>query len=267
MEKYTQFRDKSTGISPFMPPTVTRSVRSQAINGVLFLVRFPVMLILIPLLLIPLLNQYVWKWICSVLGISIDLNVETIKRKSDVSKFLPRQGELYVVNHTSPLDLLVMRRLSNKFVILIADGGNIKRVSSWQFALKSVGMSINGKDYTPSNKDTVFLFPEGTTSNGKALVKFDITDSQWKSLSSQFKVKTLAIKMTPSYMCSVMPLVAGEYFFQLLGVPSIHLKLRIGFVQGDTLQYVRDSFDRSGLRSVQLGVQEKEEFKKQFLGR
>jgi hypothetical protein len=267
MEKYTQFRDKATGISPFMPTTTAQSPLKQALGGVLFVVKLNLLLVISPLLLAPFLNDYIWKLAFFILGaFSWDMHIQGVKRQSQLSQFYPATGELYMVNYTSPLDFLVLRSLCSDFIIAIPNQeGHLRSYNTSQFLLRSMGLNTQGSQFINTKTKPIFIFPEGTTSNGKSLLRFKLDDKEWAPLAKEYKVKTLAIKLIPSNLITTLPIEKAQYIYNVLSTPSIGFKIRIGFVQGDSLQHVRDTFNfNAKLKPVSLGWDDKLEFMKTF---
>lgn len=250
MEKYTQFRDKATGISPFMPLAHAPSIAETAIFGT-------ILAIIRTLLLIPLLPLQLWSLISTVLGIHHDLSVMGVK-----TMLYPSKGEIYCCNSSSPLDYLVVKYLSPTGSVLIVVDGQVIQVSGFQFLCYSLGMKAQGTAQPPDIHITspIFLFPEGTTSNGKSLLKFIPSEKQFKELSKGLKIKALCIR-TPTHMTTPLPSSKINYLWRLLSSPqSTTIRAKIGFIQGDSFLEIKQSFEQMKLRSVALGISDKEQF-------
>lgn len=265
MEKYTQFRDKATGISPFIPVAAASS--SWSLVGVLVLVlRLPLLLLVLPLY--PLSPTTWCKLTSWILGLcKVDTSIHGMKRSTDISNFYPKQGELYITNFTSPWDIFIifgsLIAKSTPVLLIPRDNSFYQLQSPLQFIKFALGYDLDLPIYTCSTKDTCFLFAEGTTSNGKSLLKFapEIQLDKFK----QFKFKTLQIKLQPVSFCTPLPMSLSQWCFRMLtNVKLLNAKCKIGFIDtydDKVLDRARELFITNGkLKSVDLGIHEKKQF-------
>lgn len=289
MEKYTKFSDKATGISPFMPIPNNNGSRSPALIPLKVLVSiartigslpFLILLALIPINGIQSLLLRAVLFICGLL--SYEVNIQGVKRAKDTTGFLPVKNEVYFVNFTSMMDYFILWLISkDSFVVLIPDvSGKLTKFNTLSFISRALcgDDSITGSEFTfneLTNK-IVYIFPEGTTSNGKSIVPFTLTETQWKSFYTDLcqdkkthKIKTIFLKLYPSHLTTPLNLNTLQYLYRLLSEPSINYKIRINFVEDQTLLKVKNAFAYNGKAKILQGVDlnSKKEFAKVFRGR
>lgn len=123
MEKFSSWRDKGTGISPFMPqklPTFQKnnSLLSVASKSPIFLIKLPFFIITYLIYTITGFT-FILKFILTILfGFNrIDFGVDGIK-KSQIDKltsYKPKKGDLIVTNYITPLDGYFLFLLSGTF--------------------------------------------------------------------------------------------------------------------------------------------------------
>ncbi|CEP16205.1 hypothetical protein [Parasitella parasitica] len=221
MEKYSRWRDPSTGIQPFLPPVPPRTDSSLLItlSNVIHIIVGPIQgivkLALIGLvtllyilsvhvvgaLLTPIAPlKRVWSRLFSALCLRLVLflsgffhiKTETVSiRKSRGSKGAEspniQYGDVIVANWTSYIDIIYLAsRFNPVFTQIFTDTNKVKIISLWE-AIRLAGKAPESK---PSSQDSVFtvqelsrkakkgnwgplvVFAEGTTTNGRALLKF-----------------------------------------------------------------------------------------------
>lgn len=287
MEKFSNWRDKGTGISPFMPVPVPRSASSMA--SLFFLLRLPV-IILTGLLYVVFPIQIVAKFITLVLlGFNrYDLSVEGVRRsKIDVIESLrPSVGDFVVTNYTSPLDGFFLAGLSNTFwykiVLLVPDEkGELYEYSIWSFFWLTLSKDIGvprlkvKADYSKYTNKLVFLFAEGTPSNNKALLSF-VPNIPPVPAKLGFKFKTIALRIFPPYLTTPIPVVSPlSYLYQVISHYDRNSYIRAKIINHDRSlygdRYIIDeasaSFELAQLNviSKDLGIQEKRKFYSYFV--
>ncbi|CCK68438.1 lysophosphatidic acid acyltransferase LOA1 KNAG_0A07860 [Huiozyma naganishii CBS 8797] len=199
MEKYTNYRDKGTGIGPFFPvPSRRASTVTKIGLWTVFLVKLVLTLpLLVAAILIPMIRPRVLRWTTSFLfGMQLDVRADGVRR-SDLSRFpWPRAGDdkIYVVNWTSALDSLVCSLLSGggtpQFLVPDTQPGapSAWRVlTAWEFFRLTCAGSLHARRFgrawpghvaqqqqqqQPQQRGPLFAFPEGTCSNGKTVLPF-----------------------------------------------------------------------------------------------
>ncbi|EWC46991.1 hypothetical protein DRE_03753 [Drechslerella stenobrocha 248] len=194
MEKYTQYRDRGTGIAPFIPFATSASTFQLPVAAVLFALRAPMLMAMaasyfLVLQFMPLgaFFQKGMLWMCMlVAGVWwVDLQVEGVKRGtlSRHPNRLPSAGSIIASTFTSPLDALYLAATFDPiFLVPSFDTRYVFQLTLLQTLLYTFAPPTS-KPY--SSKPTtiadvvaqyphriIVVFPEGTTSNGRALLRF-----------------------------------------------------------------------------------------------
>lgn len=282
MEKFSNWRDKGTGISPFMPvATPLYSSKSLVSKSGLILLKLVIFLIKLPLVVVTFTFYYVTglqalaRFIVLVLfGFNrLETLVDGVKRShtDKIAANLPRRNDVVVVNHSSPLDGFIYATLCSgvswsKIAIVIPDpSGNLSRYSVWSLFSHTFNPSIAGTPVKLSElKDrVVFLLLEGTPSNNNALLPFQPLQS---TDFSGFYIKSVAIKYQPQYLSLPIPHISKwTYIFEAL----THISIKNNFIKAKiyahdawNLASIKNSFEVNSLNV--LGPQLNLALKKQF---
>lgn len=171
MEKYSNWRDKGTGIHPFIHK---RTGLDWPIG--LFFIKLP--FIFLTACVYMASRQIGWEWIpCRVLMFLFGFT--NIKEKLKIN---PKSGDLIIANHSSYLDsfYLTARLKATHFVL---DSDNTVEFHGKKEPLKKVL-----KIFKRERKGPILVFPEGTTSNGLAILQFEQIISDEILLSSKIHV-------------------------------------------------------------------------------
>ncbi|KAK9468691.1 hypothetical protein V1512DRAFT_257677 [Lipomyces arxii] len=257
MEKFSQWRDKGTGIAPFLPhPSSTFSssesfVLLKILNVLLAVVSCVLKLVvLIPYTLIhitfivPVFGQTkfrqvslkvillvvgLWFWNIVVDGTRVSFwrltNGLAVQKKQS-----PRHGDIILSNFVSPIDPLIYSALFDPIFAVPDSDGYIKVMSLFKVSLLAMKLPETSLDKpgsisfidlqrlaTKSHK-VIVLFCEGTTTNGRAMLSPNIKDN--------LSTRELAIAGARVFPASV------KYLPQDITTPlpprsSIHYILRI----------------------------------------
>ncbi|KAH3688473.1 hypothetical protein WICPIJ_000536 [Wickerhamomyces pijperi] len=310
MEKYSQFRDKATGIAPFWPNSQTSSSFLSSTNEptaltaiIEFILKHVTLVIksvvLLPLCLLSLLftgslgftnpiTQSLNGLLLVAIGLtSTEYTVENIKTRNINKKVhFPVKGDLLFVNFSTPLDLFVLSTLCNDpFVCLIPTSkGHFKKVSVLEFfhlGLSEGSTTEFGSDFTTAELKgkIIFIFAEGTTSNGKSILPFSLSQAQFTQFYNELtqsnikisKINTVGMKLTPSYFTTPLHVSSFQYVYRLLTcLTTMNFKIRLNTVNELKpleldLPKIRKSFTNSGkFKLVSLGISEKKEFVKKL---
>lgn len=287
MEKFSNWRDKGTGISPFMPVPVPRSTGS--ITWLIFLLRLPVLFLIVPLYVVfPI--QLVAKFLALVvLGFNrYDFSVEGIRRSrtDEIERQRPAVGDFVITNYTSPLDGLFLAGLSDTFwyniVLLVPDvNGKLYEYSIWSFFWLTLSKDI-GKpmltveaDYVKYKNKLVFVFAEGTPSNNKALLSF-VPKIASVPAELGFHFKSLALRLSPSYLTTPIPVVGPvQYLYLVLSHYDQNSYIRAKLIRHERADYGKQfsiedaasSFELAQLNVIgkDLGIAEKRKFHTYFI--
>lgn len=280
MEKFSNWRDKGTGISPFMPvDNPQQPLKKFLVNPVVVAVKLPLLYILYaftlmapkPVLLVILKH---------IFGVSdIDLLVEGVRKlkTAEIDRKRPGLNHLVVANFISPIDVLLLFVISaatsiNSVVILLPRDGKLHALSFWQFAkvpFLEPGAPLNGAelaDYATLKNKFVILFPEGTSSNNKAVLPFDKSIDPKLLQLSGFSYLTIVLRVYPNLITLPVPNVTPfQYMCKLLTVGKVFVKAKIVphlGLEPYSIKAAREVFPDNGLSLVgdDMNVKEKTKF-------
>ncbi|ODV61816.1 lysophosphatidic acid acyltransferase LOA1 ASCRUDRAFT_138375 [Ascoidea rubescens DSM 1968] len=314
MEKYSNWRDKGTGIAPFIPIINSNELfyyeNNQAYYYLIklfqfinFSIKFPLfillnltyLIIVFPLSIVLNINNYSQYYILNfnfnflfssnfcfffstnfqnLIAIRInDYNKKTIylNGSSILNQNLPAKNKKYLVNLTNPLDFIILFLITkikdNQKIIYLfnvndkPDGeGYLVELSLFESILYSIA---NPLSYKIKNKDmirfndlsnkfkdkVIFIFPEGTTSNGKSILSFNnlFNNADENQLE---KLNIISVKIIPNYLTTPIPVDKFFYLYSLLSnLSSIKFNIKILNVN----HYI-DASDSSGKRNLEEEV-------------
>lgn len=188
MEKYTNWRDKGTGIAPFIPPPVSNpGFGTLLLQTLLFAFKF--------IILIPLIISYevshsksVLSWILGFLfGWKLDVTIQGVKRRDLGNvRHYPQRGRLYLCNSTSALDALVLDMIAQgPSCFLVPQDHIIFKMNKNQYFKFAQSGSLDASKFgrevgnIRQLKNTVnFMSAEGTCSNGKSVLPFALNETE-----------------------------------------------------------------------------------------
>lgn len=218
MEKFTNWRDKGTGIAPFIP-TPPPLAQEKGLKGFLGGISFVLKLILAsPIVLVALLLKWTPAYhpLCKVaikmiFGWNLQVSVQGVKSRKQGPQSMPSKGKVYIVNYTSPLDPLVLWFIARGPVAFCVPKpqrktASLYRLNFWEIVQFTLGGSTWGsaqhdfqeiKSAMELSNYVTYVFAEGTTSNGKSVLPFVVTQQFWNeflgepTVGSSSSVKTL----------------------------------------------------------------------------
>ncbi|EPS38289.1 hypothetical protein H072_7919 [Dactylellina haptotyla CBS 200.50] len=254
---------RRTGIAPFIPIATPTSAFHLPLAAVLFALRAPVLAAMTAsyflfLQFMPLgsLFQKGILWICMlVAGVFwVDLQVEGVKRGT-LSRYpdrLPSPGSIIASTFSSPLDAMYLAATFDPiFLVPSFDTPYVFQLT----LLQTIFYTFTPPTSKPySTKPTtiaevvaknphriIVIFPEGTTSNGRALLRFapafDSFATQYKSSGENGHgngkipknlIFPISLRYLPSATTTPLPGSYGVFLWRLLGQPSQTIKVRIG---------------------------------------
>ncbi|RPA87545.1 hypothetical protein BJ508DRAFT_410306 [Ascobolus immersus RN42] len=195
MEKFTQYRDKGTQIAPYLPIRPEQPLSAKLLGIFLFLSRLPIILGLVAsyFLVIQWLGSFCRKtWLWGILLVSgiwpIDFGVEGVRRGnlSKTSDKLPPNGTSTVIvcSYTSPLDVLYLATTFDPiFTASYPTTTLVEKVSLLTGLLRAFSpprrappkgvelVTLKQLQQDHPNRH-IALFPEGTTTNGRGILRF-----------------------------------------------------------------------------------------------
>ncbi|OAA51941.1 Phospholipid/glycerol acyltransferase [Metarhizium rileyi] len=282
MEKYSQFRDRATGISPFLPVTTALSAVSLATHAVLFTFRLPFFIayavsyfVFFHHLPLPVIARKMALWgLMAIPGIWwVDLQLDGVKRGTLSDQPLhrfPHPGSVIAANFTSPIDAVYLAAIFDPiFTVSYPGERRVQRVSLFGAVMQALSRVqaapppdaklVDIKDLLKTYPDRVIaVFPECGTSNGKAILPFSPSLVETPSDVAIFPV---SIRYTPQDVTSPVPGLWFRFLWNLLSRPTICIRVRIAESQLNTavpssngahnsnplsdLRYRKDSFSET----------------------
>ncbi|KAI9376065.1 hypothetical protein BJX61DRAFT_7411 [Aspergillus egyptiacus] len=249
MEKFSQFRDRGSGIAPFLP------VSSQPISGCL---RLPSQLILfsfrLPLLIFACVSYFlVLQWLplgslgkkaalWCILGIPsiwwVDLQVDGV-RKGSLSKQqarLPGPGSVIASSFTSPIDAVYLAAIFDPvFTASYPTSRKVEHISLLSAVLRAFSAPqvrpLPGAQMTDlatlarkyPNRPIV-TFAECTTTNGRGILPLSpsLVDT-----ASEAKIFPVSLRYTPDDVVTPLPDSYLSFLWALLSRPTHLIRVRI----------------------------------------
>lgn len=279
MEKFSGWRDRGTGISPFMPqalPTFKKNILASIFYKLpLFFLKLPFFIIAAILYTITGFTS-ILSFVFSVLfGFStIEYSVDGIKRSQldQLATYKPRKGDLIVANYISPMDGYFFALLSgtSNIVILVPDkSGDLYQYSPSSLSDSTFAFAVGSKveDISKFKRKIVFLLLEGTPSNNKAILPFVKLNPKYSF--EDFTIKSLVLKISPSYFTLPIPNIGKlQYFFELItSINRKNLRAKVYKFDSFNLSKIRNSFELNSLASVSgdLDIDSKNKFVRYYV--
>ncbi|KAF1808607.1 hypothetical protein P152DRAFT_443465 [Eremomyces bilateralis CBS 781.70] len=253
MEKFSQYRDRGSGIAPFFPVTTSTAALALPLHIFLFTIR-------IPLLLTVALSYYLffgWLPIRSlgkkaalwlILGIPgiwwVDLQIDGVKRGSLAKQHLsrlPHPGTIIASSFTSPIDSLYLAAIFDPiFTVSYPNTPLVRPVS----LLSSILRAFLSPRLLPSDKDAaalmtlaqlrakhpdriIVVLPECTTSNGRGILALS---PSLTTAPAGTKVFPVSLRYTPPDITSPLPGIRSgiAWLWRLCSRPTHCIRVRIG---------------------------------------
>ncbi|KAM7218292.1 hypothetical protein V8F06_006355 [Rhypophila decipiens] len=251
MEKFSQFRDKGSGISPFMPISSPSSTLGSLLHAFVFLFRLPFFLaftavyflLLHHLPLPPGLRKILLWGIMAIPGIWwVDLQIDGVKRGSlsqQPPERTPHPRSIIAANFTSPIDALYLAAIFDPiFTISSPHSRKVQRIG----LLRAILMALSSSDqFAPSPRRltdlatlvsenpnrVIVVFPECATTNGKGIMPLSPSLLTTPADAAIFPV---SLRYTPPDVTTPVPGGIGLWFsflWKLLSRPTHCIRIRI----------------------------------------
>ncbi|OAA38945.1 Phospholipid/glycerol acyltransferase [Beauveria brongniartii RCEF 3172] len=229
MEKFSQYRDRATGIAPFLPVTTTLSTISAAYHGLIFALRLPFFLTfalgyfaLFHHLPLPVIARKVALW--CLLGIPgiwwVDLQLDGVKRGTLADQprhRFPHGGTVIAANFTSPVDVVYLAAIFDP-IFTVSYPGTRKLVSL--------------RDLVQRYPDRpIAVFPECTTTNGKAILPLS---PGLLACPADVQIFPVSLRYTPADVTTPVPGRWVSFLWNLLSRPTTCIRVRIAEGQSNT---------------------------------
>ncbi|SCV06045.1 LANO_0H20890g1_1 [Lachancea nothofagi CBS 11611] len=307
MEKFTNWRDKGTGIAPFLP-TPPYLAQEKGFQAVLSVSKFVLKTICaLPVIILALASSWapgrvsktLWGVVAKIVcNWNLQVAIQGVKRRDKQSK-LPAVNEVYVVNCSSPLDCVVLWFLAQgpaAFCIPSVRGKTVRffHLTIWQFVKFTLNngelpvlASLAEVDNIAQLKNrVVYLFAEGTTSNGKSILPFTVSQESWDAFlgnkpetgistssnagsrhSNLSKVKCQAIHLKINSSLTTPLRVSKWRFLVRVSTQGVNCKCKISEPIDSDLIKIRKTMcggDKFKLVGKELTIDSKRSFVKEF---
>ncbi|KAF7944097.1 hypothetical protein EAE96_010507 [Botrytis aclada] len=272
MEKYSQFRDRGSGIAPFLPVQTPSAGIYAPVHLFLFLFKLPIFLAVsttyfLFLQWFPLgsLPKKAILWM--ILGIPgvwwIDLQIDGVKKGSLAKKHegrVPEPADIIASSFTSPIDSLYLAAIFDPiFTVSYPHTRQVHQIS----LLGAIFRALQSpKEYPPKGSKmtdlsallsrfpgrAIVVFPECTTTNGKGILP---VSHSLLTAPSGTKIFPVSLRYSPSDITTPVPGKYWSFFWNLLSKPTHCIKVRIAEVVYNTstsepekaTKYLKNQFD------------------------
>ncbi|KAI4864608.1 hypothetical protein F4820DRAFT_331171 [Hypoxylon rubiginosum] len=251
MEKYSQFRDKGSGISPFIPSTTPASAFSTLWRSALFLCRLPFFLSYsvvfflvldhLPSFVVPQVGRKLLLWtLLAIPGIWwVDLQLDGVKRGSlsqQPSSRFPNARAVIAAQFTSPVDALYLAAIFDPiFTISYPGTRKVRRVSLLRAILLALsppapappppaGLTTLRALVEQNPHRVVAVFPEMTTTNGKGILPFS---PSLLATPADAQIFPVSMRYTPPDITTPVPGAYLGFLWNLLSRPKHLIRVRI----------------------------------------
>ncbi|KAM3550211.1 hypothetical protein MY1884_008364 [Beauveria asiatica] len=255
MEKFSQYRDRATGIAPFLPVTTTLSTVSAAYHGLIFALRLPFFLsfalgyfALFHHLPLPVIARKVALW--CLLGIPgiwwVDLQLDGVKRGTLADQprhRFPHGGTVIAANFTSPVDVVYLAAIFDP-IFTVSYPGTLKLRRVGLFAAVIAALAppstrppadnelVSLRDLVQRYPDRpIAVFPECTTTNGKAILPLS---PGLLACPVDVQIFPVSLRYTPADVTTPVPGRWVSFLWNLLSRPTTCIRVRIAEGQSNT---------------------------------
>lgn len=247
MEKFSAYRDRGSGIAPFLPIPPEPAGVYLPFHIFLFVFRIPFLLafsltyfFFLQWLPIGAIGKKASLW--SILGVPgmwwIDLQIDGVRRgtlNSQKDRF-PQEGSIIAASSTSAIDPLYLAAIFDPiFTASYPTTRQVRRVSLLEAVMRSFfhpsttpadgAEMLDLQTLTAQNpKRYVVVFPECTTSNGRAILPFS---SSLLSASPKTKIYPVSLRYTSPDITTPIPHTYFTFLWNLCSKPTHCIRTRI----------------------------------------
>ncbi|KAH6841043.1 hypothetical protein B0I37DRAFT_438588 [Chaetomium sp. MPI-CAGE-AT-0009] len=258
MEKFSQFRDRGSGISPFLPVTTPSSIPATVFHAILFLTRLPFFLsyatayflVLQHLPFLPTVSRKLLLW--SLLAIPgvwwVDLQLDGVKRGSlsqQPRSRVPHPRSIIAANCTSPIDALYLAAVFDPIFVASHPASrkvrHISLLAAIAAALSPSAQLCSLEEWEAQGSSeltdlralvarypdrAIAVFPECGTTNGKGILPLGPALLTAPADSAIFP---LSLRYAPPDITTPVLGYAGwvGFLWKLLGRPTHCVRVRI----------------------------------------
>ncbi|KAL2756940.1 hypothetical protein ACRALDRAFT_1069636 [Sodiomyces alcalophilus JCM 7366] len=248
MEKYSQFRDRGSGIAPFIPVKTPRSRLAFFTHLTIFLLRLPMFLtvglvyaLFLHHLPLPAVVRKACLWsIMLIPGIWwVDLQLDGVRRGTLAEQprnRVPHPGSVIAATLTSPIDALYLAAIFDP--IFTRSYPSTRQVESLSL-FGAVAATLAPVRLHPSPRATlvdldalvarhpdrvVVVFPEASPTNGKAVLPFA---PSLLGAAHDTPIFPVSLRYTPADVTTPIPGRWTSFLWDLLSRPSTCVRVRI----------------------------------------
>ncbi|RYP05862.1 hypothetical protein DL765_009703 [Monosporascus sp. GIB2] len=248
MEKYSQFRDRGSGISPFIPTSTPTSTFYTLVRSAVFLFRLPIFLtycvayfLFLAHLPLPLAFRKLLLW--GMLGIPgiwwVDLQLDGVKRGSlsqQPKSRVPHPRSIIAAQFTSPVDALYLAAIFNPvFTISYPRTRKVQRISLFRAIMLALSPPVCEPSSTAklttlralveqNPHRIIAVFPEMSTTNGKGILPLS---PSLCSAPANAKIFPISMRYTPPDITTPVPGAYASFLWNLLSRPTHCIRVRI----------------------------------------
>ncbi|KAK2802071.1 hypothetical protein FQN51_004981 [Onygenales sp. PD_10] len=248
MEKFSQFRDRGSGIAPFLPIPAQPSSIYLPFHLFLFCMRLPLLatafisyFLVLQWLPIGSLGKKASLWV--MLGIPgiwwIDLQIDGVKKGSLAthhSTRLPGPGSVIASSFTSPIDALYLAAIFDPiFTVSYPYTCKVQQISLLQAILRAFSAPevqpppgarlVDVATLVKRNPNSpVVVFPECTTTNGKGIL---LTSPSVVTVSPVTRIFPVSLRYSPADITTPIPGSYKSFLWNLLSKPTHLIRVRI----------------------------------------
>ncbi|ROV93084.1 hypothetical protein VSDG_07353 [Cytospora chrysosperma] len=278
MEKFSQFRDRGSGIAPFIPHTSPSSTPAKLLHVCLFAFRLPVLLFSLALYFLvvqhvtPILPQAINKLLVwGLLAIPqiwwSDLQLDGVKRGS-LSQQPPGRmpcappASVIAASFTSPVDAVYLAAVFDPiFTISYPRSRRVVRVGLWGAMWHALApaqlrrapppsavasLTTLGDIIARNPRRVVAVFPECATTNGQGILPFS---PSLLTVPADVKIFPVSIRYTSPDITTPVPGAWLTFLWKLLSRPTHVMRIRIAEAVYNTAGAVDGVGEASGLAS------------------
>ncbi|KAL2109983.1 hypothetical protein VUR80DRAFT_1738 [Thermomyces stellatus] len=248
MEKFTQFRDRGSGIAPFIPVTTETSLVSKLLHTALFFFRLPILLsyatvyfLFLEYLPLPaaLRKLLLWGFMC-IPGIWwVDLQLDGVRRghlSEQPPNRIPHARSVIAANFTSPIDAIYLAAIFDPvFTVSYPRSRLLRQVSLFQAIIHALsppaltpppGARLTDIEtlLAKNPKRAIAVFPECSTTNGKAILP---PSPSLLTTPAETQIFPVSIRYSPADVTTPVPSRWFSFLWTLLSKPTICVRVRI----------------------------------------
>ncbi|KAL9001456.1 MAG: hypothetical protein Q9169_000031 [Polycauliona sp. 2 TL-2023] len=248
MEKYSQYRDKASGIAPFFPVPAASAGIYYPFHLFLFFIRFPLLLaailtyfLFLQWLPIGSLGKKASLWL--ILGVPglwwIDLQVDGVKKGSLAQQHrsrVPQPQSIIACSSTSPIDALYLAAIFDP--IFTASYPHTRLVQPITLLQAVLNAFYPPRSHPPSNarladletlvrqhpNRVIAVFPECTTTNGRGILTLS---QSLLTAPRTSKIFPINLRYTPPDITTPVPASYSIFLWNLTSRPTHCIRVRI----------------------------------------